>query len=71
MNWKVINVYRGDNQIKKRKQNPFAVTVWFQTASASAITKSSRVLPYCPSKNYSMALVPLTIALVPYFWQKC
>ena len=38
MNWKVINVYRGDNQIKKRKQNLFAVTVWFQTASARVLT---------------------------------
>ena len=38
MNWKVINVYRGDNQIKKRKQNLFAVTVWFQTASVRALT---------------------------------
>ena len=37
MNWKVINVYRGDNQIKKRKQNLFAVTIWFQTASAGSV----------------------------------
>ena len=38
MNWKVINVYRGDNQIKKRKQNLSDVTVWFQTVSARALT---------------------------------
>ena len=38
MNWKVINVYRGDNQIKKWKQNLFAVTFWFQTASVRALT---------------------------------
>ena len=38
MNWKVINAYQGDNQIKKQKQKLFAVTVWFQTASARALT---------------------------------